>query len=78
MIPIVRPWLPPLAEYVTLLERIWETRMLSNFSEFSQTLEAQSKEYLGVPEAKAIVSCDIGLIVTLKALGLLRIAMFHL
>ncbi len=70
MIPIVRPSLPPLEEYVTLIERIWETRMLSNFAEFSQLLEVQAATYLGVPAVKGVVSCDIGLIVTLKALGL--------
>ncbi len=70
MIPIVRPSLPPLQEYVTLLERIWETRMLSNFSEFSQLFESKAATYLEVPETRGVVSCDIGLIVTLKALGL--------
>ncbi len=70
MIPIVRPSLPPLEDYVTLLERIWETRMLSNFSEFSQLFEARAATYLEVPETRAVVSCDIGLIITLKSLGL--------
>lgn len=49
MIPIVRPTLPPLEDYVAQLERIWETRMLSNFSEFSQQLEAKAGAYLSVP-----------------------------
>lgn len=70
MIPIVRPTLPPLEDYVAQLERIWETRMLSNFSEFSQQLEAKAGAYLSVPETRAVVSCDIGLIVTLKSLEL--------
>ena len=38
-IPITRPELPPLAEYVRLLERIWDSRMLSNFGPFAQELE---------------------------------------
>lgn len=70
MIPIVRPSLPPLEDYVALLERIWETRMLSNFSEFSQLFETQAASYLEVPETRGVVSCDIGLIITLKSLGL--------
>jgi dTDP-4-amino-4,6-dideoxygalactose transaminase len=70
VIPIVRPSLPPLEDYVTLLERIWETRMLSNFSEFSQLFETQAATYLEVPETRGVVSCDTGLIITLKALGL--------
>src|SRR5271165_6614449 len=70
MIPIARPSLPPLEDYVSLLERIWSTRMLSNFSEFSQLLEAQAACYLEVPETRGVVSGDIGLIITLTALGL--------
>jgi dTDP-4-amino-4,6-dideoxygalactose transaminase len=70
VIPIVRPSLPPLEDYVALLERIWKTRMLSNFSEFSQLFETQAASYLEVPETRGVVSCDIGLIITLKSLGL--------
>jgi dTDP-4-amino-4,6-dideoxygalactose transaminase len=70
MIPIARPPLPPLEDYVRLLERIWESRMLSNFAEFSQLFEEQARQYLAVPHALAAVSCDIGLIITLRALEL--------
>lgn len=70
MIPIVRPTLPPLEEYVAMLERIWETRMLSNFSEFAQLFEGQAASYLDVPNVRGVVSCDIGLIVALKSLEL--------
>jgi len=55
---------------VNLLERVWETKMLSNFAEFAQLFEAQTAAYLGTNETRAVVSCDIGLIITLKSLGL--------
>lgn len=70
MIPITRPWLPPLDEYVALLEEIWDTRMLSNFSDFSMRLERIALGYLGSPHVLAVASGDLGLMVALRALGL--------
>ncbi|MHB8219928.1 MAG: DegT/DnrJ/EryC1/StrS family aminotransferase [Acidimicrobiales bacterium] len=70
MIPIARPALPELEDYVALLRRIWDSRMLSNFAEFSRQFEEQSRQYLAVPYALATVSCDIGLIIVLRALEL--------
>lgn len=69
-IPFYKPALPPLPEYVQLLEKIWESRMLSNFSKFSQELEEKAASYLNSPYVKAVVSGDIGLMITLKALEL--------
>lgn len=70
MIPIARPALPALEDYVGLLKRIWDSRMLSNFAEFCQQFEEQARQYLAVPHTLAAVSCDIGLIITLRALEL--------
>jgi len=39
VIPITRPALPPLDDYVALLERIWDSRMLSNFATYAAGLE---------------------------------------
>ena len=70
MIPIARPWLPPLEEYVRLLEEIWHSRMLSNFGELSQRLERAAEAYLGAHHVLATSSGDAGLIITLRALDL--------
>lgn len=70
MIPITRPWLPPLDEYVELVREIWSTRMLSNFADFTNRLEEGARTSLAMPHVLAIVSADIGLVVTLKALEL--------
>jgi dTDP-4-amino-4,6-dideoxygalactose transaminase len=69
-IPFFRPVLPPLEEYTALLDEIWESRMLSNFGAFSERLERLVAGYLGSPHILAVVSGDIGLVVTLKALEL--------
>ena len=70
MIPITRPSLPPLEEYTALLEQIWASRMLSNFATFSQQFEHEAGSYLEVPHALAVASCDVGLMVVLRALEL--------
>ena len=67
MIPITRPYLPPLEEYERLLERIWQTRMLSNFSEFATQLEDLTAKRLGVG-TRVVSSGDIGLIIAIAAL----------
>lgn len=69
MIPITKPQLPPLEEYVALLEEIWASRMLSNFSRFAQELEQLTREYLGVG-TRVVASGDIGLLLTVAALHL--------
>jgi dTDP-4-amino-4,6-dideoxygalactose transaminase len=69
MIPITRPELPALEEYVALLEQIWSSRMLSNFSRFAKELEQLTREYLGV-DTRVVTSGDIGLVLTVAALRL--------
>lgn len=71
MIPITRPMLPPLAEYTKLLEEIWASRMLSNFSSFAQRLEAEAGRYVGVP-TRVVANCDLGLICAIASLELPR------
>ena len=70
MIPITRPALPPLAEYVAILERIWDTRMLSNFGEFATSLEVLAADYLGAECVLTVSSGDVALILSLRALML--------
>lgn len=70
MLPVARPSLPSLDRYVALLEQIWETRQLSNFSTFAQLFEARAQAYLGNPFVRSAASCDLGLVVSLAALGL--------
>jgi dTDP-4-amino-4,6-dideoxygalactose transaminase len=40
---VTRPYLPPLAEFLPMLERIWETRVLTNAGPFHVQLEARLK-----------------------------------
>ncbi|MHC5064363.1 MAG: DegT/DnrJ/EryC1/StrS family aminotransferase [Planctomycetota bacterium] len=63
----MRPELPELSEYVALLEKIWDSRMLSNFAEYSKQLEQIVSDYLDV-QARTVVSGDIGLTCAIAAL----------
>jgi len=44
--------------------------MLSNFGKYAQQFEARAQEYVGTRRARAVASCDLGLILALAALDL--------
>jgi dTDP-4-amino-4,6-dideoxygalactose transaminase len=69
-IPIMRPSLPPLDLYIQRLERIWKSRMLSNFGENARELEQKAQKYLGNKHVRAAASCDVALILGISALSL--------
>jgi dTDP-4-amino-4,6-dideoxygalactose transaminase len=68
MLPISRPSLPPLSEYVEKLQTIWSTRLLSNFGSCAQELESIARNYTGNSGVRAVASCDTGLILSIAAL----------
>jgi dTDP-4-amino-4,6-dideoxygalactose transaminase len=70
MLPVSRPSLPSLEEYTKLLEDIWKTRMLSNFSKYAVRFEEKAQAYFGNPWTRCLVNCDIGLVLSLAALEL--------
>jgi dTDP-4-amino-4,6-dideoxy-D-glucose transaminase len=70
MIPVTRPSLPELAEFERLLDDIWQTRMLSNFGKYARRFEEMAQRYFPNPWTRAIVNCDIGLVLSLAALEL--------
>ena len=70
MIPITRPELPPLQDYVKLLEQVWSSHMLSNFGTFAQLFEKRSQAFLGTPRVRAVANGDTGLVLALAALDL--------
>ena len=45
---VTSPSLPPLAEFIPYLEKIWESKWLTNNGQFNQQFEAALAEYLGV------------------------------
>ncbi len=69
-LPIARPSLPPLDDYVALLHEVWQTRMLSNFGSMAHRFEARVQAHTGNPLCRAVASADVGLVLALAALDL--------
>lgn len=65
---VTRPSLPPLEELIPSLEKIWETRILTNGGPFHQQLEQALCEYLGVPHLALFANGTIALVTALQAL----------
>ncbi len=65
---VTQPFLPPLQELYSYLEKIWERRILTNGGPFHQSLEAALCEYLGVPYISLFSNGTIALVTALRAL----------
>lgn len=70
MINVTQTFLPPLDEYVLQLERIWESKWLTNRGELVLELEQRLREYLGTKNLLAVNNGTIALQIAIKALGL--------
>jgi dTDP-4-amino-4,6-dideoxygalactose transaminase len=68
LIPITRPHLPAPEAFNAIVEELFTTRMLSNFSKYSQLLEERAAVVLDHPAPLCVSSCDIGLALAWKAL----------
>jgi len=67
-ITVTQPYLPPLAEFLPYLEKIWENKWLTNNGPFHVQLEAELSEFLGVPHISLFANGTIALIAALQAL----------
>jgi len=65
---VTQPYLPPLEEFIPYLEKIWESKFLTNGGPFHQELEAALCEYLGVEHIALFTNGTIALVTALQAL----------
>ena len=65
---VTQPDLPPLEELRPYLERIWESRVLTNRGPFQCELEAELGRYLGVEHLSLFTNGTIALVAALQAL----------
>jgi dTDP-4-amino-4,6-dideoxygalactose transaminase len=65
---VTEPFLPPLPEFVAYLERIWQSKTLTNGGPFHQELEAALVRYLGVEHIALFNNATIALMTALRAL----------
>lgn len=67
-IPVTSPLLPPLEEFIPYLERIWESRILTNGGSMHQALEKALCAYLGVKHIALFANGTLALVTALQAL----------
>jgi dTDP-4-amino-4,6-dideoxygalactose transaminase len=65
---VTRPFLPPLAEFVPMLERIWDSRHVTNAGPYHRQFEKALCNYLGVQHVCLFTNATIALITALQAL----------
>ena len=65
---VTQPYLPPLAEFLPYLEKIWDSKVLTNGGPFHQQLERALCEYLGVEHIALFTNGTIALVTALQAL----------
>lgn len=65
---VTQPFLPPLEEFIPYLERIWDSKWLTNGGPHHQQLEKALAEYLGVEHLALFTNGTIALIVALQSL----------
>lgn len=65
---VTQPYLPPLAEFIPYLEKIWDNKILTNGGPFHQQLEQALCEYLGVKHLALFTNGTIALVTALQAL----------
>lgn len=65
---VTQPHLPPLEELIPYLEKIWESKILTNVGPFHQQLEMELCTYFGVKYISLFANGTIALLTALQAL----------
>lgn len=65
---VTQPTLPSLDEFLPYLEKIWDSKVLTNGGQFHQELERALSEYLGVKYVSLFSNGTLALITALQAL----------
>ena len=65
---VTQPFLPPLQEFIPYLEKIWDSKILTNGGPFHEQLEQALCGYLGVKHISLFTNGTIALVTALQAL----------
>ena len=65
---ITQPLLPPLEEFIPYLQKIWDSKQLTNNGPYHQELEQELAKYLGVEHISLFANATLALVVALQAL----------
>ncbi|MFT5943244.1 MAG: dTDP-4-amino-4,6-dideoxygalactose transaminase [Sediminicola sp.] len=72
MIPVTKPFIPPIEEYQELLAGIWKRNWLTNNGPLVNDLELKLKKYLGLKHLLYLGNGTIAIQIALKALGVTK------
>lgn len=67
---VTKPYLPPLGEFLPYIEKIWETKILTNHGPFHEMFEKKLCDYLGVKEVVLFNNATSALMVALHSMDL--------
>jgi dTDP-4-amino-4,6-dideoxygalactose transaminase len=70
MIPVTKPFAPPIAEYTQYLEGVWQRNWFTNNGPLVNDLELKIKKKLNIPHFLFLGNGTIALQIALKALGI--------
>jgi dTDP-4-amino-4,6-dideoxygalactose transaminase len=70
MITVTKTYLPPYNEYISYLEKIWQTGHITNNGPLFRQLRDGLKNYLGVSNLEIVTNGTLALQLAIKALGL--------
>ena len=70
MIPVTKPFLPPLEAYTKYLDGIWSRQWLTNMGPLASDLELKLKSLLGVKHLLFVTNGTVALQMAIKALNL--------
>lgn len=70
MIPVAKPFLPPIEEYQKYLIGIWQRQWLTNMGPLASDLEIKLKEYLGLNHLLFVTNGTVALQMAIRALDL--------
>jgi dTDP-4-amino-4,6-dideoxygalactose transaminase len=65
---VTQPLLPPLEEFIPYLEKIWDSKRLTNSGQFHQQLEQALCDYLGVKHLALFANGTLALVTALQVL----------
>jgi dTDP-4-amino-4,6-dideoxygalactose transaminase len=65
---VTKPFLPPLAEFIPYLEKIWDSKILTNCGPFHEEFERRLADYLGVGRVALFANGTLALVTALQAL----------
>ncbi|HAF44193.1 MAG TPA: hypothetical protein DCK83_04420 [Gallionellaceae bacterium] len=65
---VTQPLLPPLEEFIPYLQKIWDSKQLTNNGPYHQELEQELAKYLGVEHISLFANATLALVTALQAL----------